>query len=46
MIQLQVLNRIINDQDSSILLLNNLTQEYFSDYPNEYNFIKNHSKFL
>ena len=42
MIQLQVLNRIINQQDSSILLLNNLTQEYFSDYPNEYNFIKNH----
>lgn len=42
MIQLQVLNRIINEQDSSILLLNNLNQEYFSDYPNEYNFIKNH----
>lgn len=42
MIQLQVLNRIINDKDSSILLLNNLNQEYFSDYPNEYNFIKNH----
>lgn len=42
MIQLQVLNKIINNKDSSILLLNNLNQEYFSDYPNEYNFIKNH----
>lgn len=42
MIQLQVLNRIIEQQDSSLLLLNNLTQDYFSDYPNEYNFIKNH----
>ena len=42
MVQLQVLNRIINEQDSSLLLLNNLTQDYFSDYPNEYNFIKNH----
>ena len=42
MIQLQVLNRIINESDSSLLLLNNLTQDYFSDYPNEYNFIRNH----
>lgn len=42
MIQLQVLNKIIKDCDSSILLLNNLTQEYFSDYPNEYNFITSH----
>lgn len=42
MIQLQVLNRIIQKQDSSILLLNNLNQDYFSDYPNEYNFINNH----
>ena len=42
MIQLQVLNRIISEQDSSLLLLNNLTQDYFSDYPNEYNFINNH----
>lgn len=42
MVQLQVLNAIINNQDSSILLLNNLTGEYFSDYLNEYEFIKRH----
>lgn len=42
MVQLQVLNTIINNKDSSILLLNNLTVDYFSDYPNEYNFIKSH----
>ena len=42
MIQLQVLNHIINKRDSSILLLNNLTKDYFSDYPNEYTFIQHH----
>ena len=42
MVQLQVLNAIINNQDSSILLLNNLNGEYFSDYLNEYEFIKRH----
>ena len=44
MIQLQVLNKILNDKDSSILLLNNLNEEFFSDYPNEYNFINFHLK--
>lgn len=42
MVQLQILNKILKDKDSSILLLNNLTQDYFSDYPNEYLFISNH----
>lgn len=42
MIQLQVLNEIINNKDASLLLMNNLTEDYFSDYPNEYNFIRNH----
>lgn len=42
MVQLQVLNSILNNKDSSLLLLNNLTVDYFSDYPNEYNFIKSH----
>lgn len=42
MIQLQVLNKIINEKDSSILLMNNLNEEFFSDYPNEYNFINFH----
>ena len=42
MVQLQVLNSIINKKDSSLLLLNNLTEEYFSDYPNEFGFIQRH----
>ena len=42
MIQGQVLNKILNDKDSSIITLNNLTDDYFSDYKDEFNFIKNH----
>ena len=42
MVQLQVLNTIINSKDSSLLLLNNLTEEFFSDYPNEFGFVKRH----
>jgi replicative DNA helicase len=41
-VQLQILNSIINNKDASIILLNNLTEDYFSDYPNEYNFIRSH----
>ena len=32
MIQEQVLNKIIQDRDSSIVTLNNLSVDYFSDY--------------
>lgn len=42
MVQLQVLNKILKDKDSSLLLMNNLSADYFSDYPNEYIFIKSH----
>ncbi len=42
MVQLQVLNSIIDSKDSSILLMNNLNEEFFSDYPNEFSFIKRH----
>ncbi len=42
MIQLQVLNKILKDKDSSMIVLNNLTEEYFSEYSDEFNFIKNH----
>ena len=42
MIQLQILNKILKDKDSSIIVLNNLTDEYFSEYVDEFNFIKNH----
>lgn len=42
MIQLQVLNRVIQSGDASFLLSNNITNEFFSDYPTEYEFIKTH----
>lgn len=42
MIQLQVLNKILATQDTSILLVNNLTQDFFSDYKEEYKWIKEH----
>ena len=42
MIQEQVLNKIIQDRDSSIVTLNNLSVDYFSDYKDEFSFIKNH----
>ena len=42
MIQLQVLNYILKNKDSSLITLNNLTDKYFSEYKQEFNFILNH----
>lgn len=42
MIQSQVLNKIIQTKDASIISLNNLTPDYFSDYKDEFYFIRNH----
>ena len=42
MIQLQVLNRILDSKDASFIITNNLTEEFFSDYPKEFKFIKEH----
>ena len=36
MIQAQVLNKILQNKDSSIITLNNLTVDYFSDYVEEF----------
>ena len=44
MIQLQVLNYILDSQDSSMLLVNNLNKEFFSDYVDEYKYIVEHIK--
>lgn len=46
MIQLQVLNKILQTGDPSLILLNNLTPDFFSDYREEFKFILDHySKF-
>lgn len=42
MIQLQVLNKILFEKDVSLITLNNLNSDYFSDYKDEFNFIKDH----
>ena len=42
MIQLQFLNALLETHDSSLLLLNDLSDEFFSDYIDEYHFIVNH----
>lgn len=42
MIQLQTINKILSTKDASLIELNNLTSVYFSDYKNEFNFIKSH----
>lgn len=42
MIQLQFLNKLISTGDTSILLMNNITDEFFSDYKEEYKWIKEH----
>ena len=44
MIQLQFLNYVLKNKDSSIITLNNLNKDYFSDYSNEFEFISNHLK--
>ena len=42
MIQLQMLNRILQSKNTSLITINNLTDEYFSEYKAEFDFIKNH----
>lgn len=42
MIQLQCLNYILQTKSSSFLTVNNLSSEYFSDYPKEYAYIQQH----
>ncbi len=42
MIQAQVLNYLISSKDASIITLNGLTPDYFSDYASEYTFIRSH----
>lgn len=42
--QLQVINKILNTKDYSIIQKNNLNENYFFNYKAEFNFIKNHYK--
>ena len=42
MIQLQFLNKVLDTKDASLIVINNLTEEYFSDYIGEFRYIKTH----
>ena len=42
MIQLQMLNYLLTTSDDSILKVNNVDDTFFSDYTEEYNFIREH----
>lgn len=42
MIRIQFLNYLLESKDSSIITLNNLTDKFFSNCKDEFNFIKNH----
>lgn len=42
MVQLQILNYILQTGDSSLLLVNNVDDTFFSDYVDEYRFIRDH----
>lgn len=42
MIQLQVLNKVLETKNSSLISLNNIDSSFFSDYKDEFDFINNH----
>ena len=42
--QAQVLNKILNTKDFSLVIVNNLTEDHFYLYKNEFNYIKDHYK--
>lgn len=42
MIQNQFINKLLASKDPTLITLNNLTDEFFSDYKDEFNYIKNH----
>ena len=42
MIQLQFLNELLDSRDTSLLLENNIDASFFSDYTDEFNYIKEH----
>lgn len=40
--QLQILNKVLQTKDMSLIILNNLTEDYFFGYQAEFKYIKNH----
>jgi len=44
MVQLQILSRVLQTKDNSLIEDNNLTEDFFGEYKDEYNFIETHVK--
>ena len=44
MVELQILNKILEDKSDSILTLNNITEDYFVEYKEEYKYIQEHKQ--
>lgn len=44
MVQIQVINKILRSKSLDIVLDNDITEEYFPEYSNEFNFILDHYK--
>ena len=42
MIQLQFLNKLLVEKNPALLTLNNIDESFFSEYSDEYNYIKSH----
>lgn len=42
MVTLQILNKVLEEKDFSLVINNDLDSSYFQDYEDEYNFIKEH----
>ena len=40
--QFQIINKILQTKDYSLISMNNLTEDHFFQYRAEFNFIKNH----
>ena len=41
MVELQILNRVLKDKNTSLLDLNDITRDYFNQYQEEYDYIRN-----
>ena len=44
MVELQILNKVLSDQSDSIITLNGITDDYFNQYKEEWEFIKKHKE--
>ena len=44
MVELQILNKVLSDKSDNILINNNITEDYFSEYLGEYQYIEDHKR--